>query len=129
MALDDGSLRGRLLSESSTRAFGALRDRANSSLARIRVVAGAAFCLIAAGLALPGGDPLPASDVKASLVRGRQRFFLVYKNYETILDYNCSNAYAKGKRFFEVLGKLDPATLAQHLPSFVRLQRILRSKL
>ena len=46
------------------------------------------------GVTLPDGAPLPASDAKASLVRGRQRHFLVYRNYETILDYNCSNAYA-----------------------------------
>jgi hypothetical protein len=38
---------------------------------------------------------------------------------------NCSNAYAKGKRSFEILAKLDPATLEQHLPSFVRVRRIL----
>ncbi|MDZ4820554.1 MAG: DUF4276 family protein, partial [Planctomycetota bacterium] len=31
---------------------------------------------------------------------------------------NCSNAYAKGKRSFEVVGKLDPAVLRQHLLSF-----------
>ena len=37
----------------------------------------------------------------------------------------CSNAYAKGKRSFEVLGELDPAALKPHLPSFVRMLRIL----
>jgi hypothetical protein len=42
---------------------------------------------------------------------------------------NCSNAYSKGKRSFEVLGKLDPAVLKQHLPSFVRADRILKDKL
>jgi hypothetical protein len=42
---------------------------------------------------------------------------------------NCGNAYAKGKRSFEVLGKLDPAVLRQHLPSFVRCERILQQKL
>jgi membrane-bound lytic murein transglycosylase B len=30
----------------------------------------------------------------ASLVRGRARHFLVYRNYLSLLDYNCSNAYA-----------------------------------
>src|SRR5258708_25635403 len=54
MILDDSSPRGRLLTESSTRAFAALRDRASSALARIRVAAGAAFCLIAAALAIAG---------------------------------------------------------------------------
>ena len=41
----------------------------------------------------------------------------------------CSNAYAKGKRSFEVLGGLDPEALKPHLPSFVRMLRILNSKL
>lgn len=41
----------------------------------------------------------------------------------------CSNAYAKGKRSFEVLGKLTPATLERHLPSFVRVRRILNARL
>ena len=42
---------------------------------------------------------------------------------------NCSNAYSKGKRSFELLAKLDPAVLKQHLPSFVRADRILKVKL
>jgi hypothetical protein len=42
---------------------------------------------------------------------------------------NCRNAYAKGKRSFEVLGKLDPAVLSQHLPSFARVRRILDATL
>lgn len=42
---------------------------------------------------------------------------------------NCSNAYSKGKRSFELLAKLDPAVLKQHLPSFVRVDRILKVKL
>lgn len=42
---------------------------------------------------------------------------------------NCSNAYSKGRRSFEVLGKLDPAVLNQYLPSFVRVVRILKAKL
>jgi membrane-bound lytic murein transglycosylase B len=33
------------------------------------------------------------AGMQASLVRGRDRHFLVYRNYEAILDYNCSNAY------------------------------------
>lgn len=42
---------------------------------------------------------------------------------------NCSNAYAKGKRSFIVLGGLDPATLEKHLASFKRVRRILAAKL
>ncbi len=41
-----------------------------------------------------GGTPPPVSDMPASLVRGDHRAFLVYHNYEALLDYNCSNAYA-----------------------------------
>jgi hypothetical protein len=41
----------------------------------------------------------------------------------------CPNRYAKGRRSFEVLGKLDPATLRPHLPSFRRLERILNDRL
>ena len=41
---------------------------------------------------------------------------------------NCSNAYAKGKRSFEVVGKLDPTALAR-LPAFARVLRILGQKL
>lgn len=40
----------------------------------------------------------------------------------------CSNAYAKGKHSFDVLGVLDPATL-ESLPSFARAVKILREKL
>lgn len=42
---------------------------------------------------------------------------------------NCSNAYSKGKRSFELLAKLDPTVLKQHLPSFVRVDRILNATL
>ena len=40
------------------------------------------------------GSKLPAASLSASLVRGQKRNFLVYQNYQAILDYNCSNAYA-----------------------------------
>jgi len=42
---------------------------------------------------------------------------------------NCPNAYAKGKRSFEILGKVDPTVLELHLPSFVRVLRVLRNRL
>jgi hypothetical protein len=41
----------------------------------------------------------------------------------------CQNAYAKGKRSFEVVAKLRPGELTKHLPSFVRVVRILNDKL
>jgi hypothetical protein len=42
---------------------------------------------------------------------------------------NCKNAYAKGKRSFEILAELDPVVLVKHLPSYKRVVRILRAKL
>ncbi len=42
---------------------------------------------------------------------------------------NCTNAYAKGKRSFVVLGTLNPETLRAALPSFARMIRILTEKL
>jgi membrane-bound lytic murein transglycosylase B len=48
----------------------------------------------ALGVTLAGGAALPRADVEASLVRGERRHFLVYRNYEALLDYNCSNSYA-----------------------------------
>lgn len=41
----------------------------------------------------------------------------------------CSNAHVKGKRSFEVLGQLDPEALTPHLPSFVRVLKILNETL
>lgn len=42
---------------------------------------------------------------------------------------NCSNAYEKGKRSFEILGKLKPETMESYLPAFQRTKRILDKKL
>jgi len=39
------------------------------------------------------GGALPAADIEASLVSGDRRHFLVYPNYQAILEYNCVNAY------------------------------------
>jgi membrane-bound lytic murein transglycosylase B len=48
------------------------------------------------GVRLPNGGALPAADLEASLVSGSMRQFLVYHNYDALLDYNCANAYALG---------------------------------
>jgi membrane-bound lytic murein transglycosylase B len=37
---------------------------------------------------------LPKSEMTASLVSGSRRHFLVYKNYDALLDYNCAHSYA-----------------------------------
>jgi membrane-bound lytic murein transglycosylase B len=46
------------------------------------------------GVRLPGGKALPASTPSASLVSGTSRHFLVYHNYDALLEYNCANSYA-----------------------------------
>jgi membrane-bound lytic murein transglycosylase B len=48
------------------------------------------------GVLTAGGGPLPRADLgvaSASLVSGVKRHFLVYPNYQAILEYNCVNAY------------------------------------
>jgi membrane-bound lytic murein transglycosylase B len=47
-----------------------------------------------AGVRLKSGSVLPAADLPASLVEIGGHSFLVYPNYETILDYNCAHLYA-----------------------------------
>jgi peptidoglycan lytic transglycosylase B len=37
---------------------------------------------------------LPVAPIDASLIAGDKRHFLVYPNYQAILEYNCVNAYA-----------------------------------
>ncbi len=46
------------------------------------------------GVRAVGGGDLPAVERQASLLDAGDRQFLVYGNYETILGYNCANAYA-----------------------------------
>jgi membrane-bound lytic murein transglycosylase B len=46
------------------------------------------------GVVLSTGAKLPGSSSPASLVRGQSRHFLVYRNYEALLAYNCSHSYA-----------------------------------
>jgi membrane-bound lytic murein transglycosylase B len=40
------------------------------------------------------GAALPTADLEASLISGSSRHFLVYRNYDVLLDYNCAHAYA-----------------------------------
>ena len=42
---------------------------------------------------------------------------------------DCKSPYTKGKRSFDMLEKLDPEVLKQHLPAFGRVLRILKEKL
>jgi membrane-bound lytic murein transglycosylase B len=46
------------------------------------------------GVRTMSGAALPRADITASLVSGRSRNFLVYQNYDALLQYNCAHAYA-----------------------------------
>jgi membrane-bound lytic murein transglycosylase B len=46
------------------------------------------------GVRLKNGQPLPRSSIKAGLVETDERSFLVYDNYDAILEYNCAHYYA-----------------------------------
>jgi membrane-bound lytic murein transglycosylase B len=46
------------------------------------------------GVRLPHGGALPDDDPDASLVSGATRYFLVSRNYDALLEYNCSHSYA-----------------------------------
>jgi membrane-bound lytic murein transglycosylase B len=46
------------------------------------------------GVRLPNGAALPKTGDDAALVSGATRHFLVYKNYDAVLDYNCAHSYA-----------------------------------
>ncbi len=48
----------------------------------------------ALGVRTHDGHALPRADMDASLLRTDAGAFLVYRNYEAILSYNCANAYA-----------------------------------
>ena len=46
------------------------------------------------GVRLKDGTPLPRSSITAGLVETDERSFLVYDNYDAILEYNCAHYYA-----------------------------------
>ncbi len=48
----------------------------------------------ALGVRTVAGAALPRAKVDASLVHTGKRAFLVYPNYESLLDYNCAHSYA-----------------------------------
>ena len=48
----------------------------------------------ALGVRNAAGGPLPKVERDASLVQAGAKNYLVYKNYEVLLDYNCAHAYA-----------------------------------
>jgi membrane-bound lytic murein transglycosylase B len=46
------------------------------------------------GLRTLAGAPIPTGSLEASLVTDGSRYFLVYRNYEALLKYNCATSYA-----------------------------------
>jgi membrane-bound lytic murein transglycosylase B len=46
------------------------------------------------GLVNAAGGPLPTVEIDASLLQAGSRTYLVYRNYEAILGYNCAHTYA-----------------------------------
>jgi membrane-bound lytic murein transglycosylase B len=46
------------------------------------------------GVRTVSGAPLPSGTQDASLVTDGTRYFLVYRNYEALLSYNCATSYA-----------------------------------
>jgi membrane-bound lytic murein transglycosylase B len=46
------------------------------------------------GLRTAAKAPLPHAEIDASLFRQGRRAFLLYDNYEALLDYNCAHTYA-----------------------------------
>jgi membrane-bound lytic murein transglycosylase B len=48
------------------------------------------------GVRTTSGEPLPEDMPDASFVAGESRSFLVYRNYDALLEYNCAHSYAIG---------------------------------
>ena len=48
----------------------------------------------ALGIKSAKGTPLPTASLNASLVAAGSRQYLVYGNYEALLEYNCAHSYA-----------------------------------
>lgn len=83
-----GTARGRILAAAEPRGEGCGAIR---SLGEARPLADWA----GAGVRLADGSPLPRARLEASLVHtADERTFLVYRNYEAVLGYNCSHYYA-----------------------------------
>jgi len=48
------------------------------------------------GVRASNGEPLPEDTPDAALVTSETRAFLVFHNYDALLDYNCAHSYAIG---------------------------------
>jgi membrane-bound lytic murein transglycosylase B len=46
------------------------------------------------GIRTATGAALPKADLDGALIHTGRRTFLVYGNYESLLEYNCAHSYA-----------------------------------
>jgi membrane-bound lytic murein transglycosylase B len=73
----------------------------------------------ALGVRTAKGTALPKAAMAASLLRVDQETFLVYRNYETLLTYNCAHSYAiaVGLLADRLEGRLDSWPAAKKPPT------------
>jgi membrane-bound lytic murein transglycosylase B len=73
------------------------------------------------GVVASNGTALPATAQPAALVSGTTRHFLVYQNYDALLEYNCAHPYALSVALLaDQLGSAAPAPGAAKTPSPAR---------
>jgi membrane-bound lytic murein transglycosylase B len=66
------------------------------------------------GVRTINGSALPKADIGASLLRTDAGAFLVYRNYEVLLSYNCAHAYAMAvARLSDRIADTDPLPAAK----------------
>lgn len=64
------------------------------------------------GVRTVAGTALPVSTLTASLVSGTSKHYLVYPNYDALLEYNCAHAYALAVAILgERIGSGTPAAV------------------
>ena len=62
------------------------------------------------GVRAANGGPLPEDTLDGALVTGESRAFLVFHNYDALLEYNCAHSYAIG------VGLLADSVLTGQVP-------------
>ena len=70
------------------------------------------------GVRLPNGAPLPATLPDAAMVSGSTKHFLVFANYDALLDYNCAHSYAVSVGM--LADRIGPASAVASRPPGVR---------
>jgi membrane-bound lytic murein transglycosylase B len=73
------------------------------------------------GVVASNGGALPATGQTAALVSGTTRHFLVYENYDALLEYNCAHAYAVSVALLaDQIGAAAPAHRPAKTPALAR---------